>query len=1223
MTEIKINKINYTLSPFDTESTIINKIANDNDTLPEYIHLENFYAGKKIKAIFLKDLLNVSLTDLNKTIQNLKTDWKKIPAREMALYYIKIKKINIDDELVPIYAAINKTDFYNINGIKSLYDEYKKIFIEQFNQLTLNLATEEKMKEELIQYKPVETTEFIQDSIVLDYELETDMDPIELFDNFKTSKNIPFISLTLTPEGLATGASYYKFFSSGLPNGIPPDEWLDPSSSSGLGVFNLYLASSEASTDSENFGAVSINVLGDNKMILRIEISVEEKTSEISEKEQQVVKMIIDAFGAEGIKIKNRKENGIKGVFAVPNFNLVKEVFLEFLTNDDIISHYLYVDEVRYLSTEKSVLYVYYSPMGGAAEAAEEPLTCFLSQKVATRSDIFFKNKVLTLFVSYLNVRISRALTLSQIERFQQAFSTILSVYKDKFAGIVKEYASLIPGFKYTLEEEESLTGDSNLKKLQIKNPELFIYGYPTKCEKTHQPIPIEKEEIKEWKKTRDIIQYPLDSEDYYICPDENFKYPGLKVNKLENNDKYKYLLCCYLNDSGKPYKTWTKYKEGIDLEVEKSKVFNIVHLKIVTDGKLGYLPRNIYYLLKQYVSSQGQEYQFYRKGVIHNNSSFLHAVALALDPNYEKIEDKGEYIADIRRNLLTGSGEEPASSLANVIQEMYYLGSKGESSLEDDLLNDNVILDSQKFIGLVEAYYDCKIIVFIRNDEYPNGDFEIPFYSQGYLFEKFNPNKKTVLIYKHRGQRSDHLLPTDYHYELLIGTPPIEPGAEGINNKKIISYLVSNPLINILGNYFNKKYQLYLIGLGLGSPQSIPLLEKLKFTSQTIDIYGKCRGLINDDIYIITSPINPLKNVNITSDPPKNLSTLKKVVTWLNKNKLEILKQDVLEDKVIGLLIKFPGISYSYIPVKSSPPLDGIEGSSNLGFYAPPEGEGGEDIMESTLVNKKIADFMMQLALYSYSFYYKKHFKKESMENLALELLENQKQVYMLAEEFCDNKIIIDEKHDFKKTLKILPRKLTFNSNFFSGEKLIVDSKNSFDRLKYYIKYMAGFNLDLVINYKDRVFLDNYYTQSLDFVQNIGETIFIGALSLLNWIKSQKALISLGSGVTKTSLVPLNTEDPYFFVNWKLNDGLPMLIQNVEGGSLSRALQVCENYTTKGINTGFNTPEIKDQVGYKMYYFREGIMYVSTVGIAIFNEILAFDLGEGIHYSAIIDSFN
>src|SRR5690606_31062098 len=128
------------------------------------------------------------------------------------------------------------------------------------------------------------------------------------------------------------------------------------------------------------------------------------------------------------------------------------------------------------------------------------------------------------------------------------------------------------------------------------------------------------------------VMNYPKGSDNYFICTDEVYKYPGLVANKLANNDKYKYLPCCYKVNQKTGNKSWNVYLKNEEKST-RVKTSNIITKMEVEYGKMGYLPRNIYYILHEKLK-QGEE--FIRYGVPFSKNSFISTILLALDPAYE-----------------------------------------------------------------------------------------------------------------------------------------------------------------------------------------------------------------------------------------------------------------------------------------------------------------------------------------------------------------------------------------------------------------------------------------------------------------------------------------------------------------------------------------------------------------------------------------------------------
>ncbi len=694
----------------------------------------------------------------------------------------------------------------------------------------------------------------------------------------------------------------------------------------------------------------------------------------------------------------------------------------------------------------------------------------------------------------------------------------------------------------------------------------MFIHGYPTSCERKRQPIPIKEKDQNKWEKKGQLLNYPKGSTNFFVCSVENeYKFPGLMKNKLNNAEIYPYLPCCYPKNQKVGSKLWNMYLKDLT-KTSQSKTTNIVTKKAVGQGKLGQLPRNVHYILNKSVK-KGEEYL--RQGVAFSNNSFIEAVLLALDPDYEKLLDaeKPEFIQDFRNNLA-------AQEFGSVIQELYDTEAE---KITKDILDPDIIFDSKIFTGLLEAYYKCQIVVFERSDQQPNGDFEIPRYTQGYLYKKLDPAINTVLVYKHMGIRSDSL--ENPHYELVVR-----------KYKKITTWhFVSDPVIQNVYGFFLRSYKLHLIGVGRYAAIVIPPESLADAEGQVVDRYGKTRGYVfEDDVFMATSPIAPANNIPI-SEVPTDRPGWKSVLEFVKDHGLKITFQDISDDTAIGVTIDFPGIPYAYIPFEPTKKLKGIPEDKHLGFSVPTK----EDILKNTLNNRKIADYLMQLMLYNFSLWYAD--KTETLEFIEAE--QEIAQLPMANQQIREKAMLLDMVEQYLKTELVylpdhdydvnnLPRRLTINNNFFQDEQLVVDSEKTFDRLSYYLRFMITKNKALVLRYSERVYLDNYYTYANDFQERKGQLIFVGGLSVSNWIETQEHGVS-----NQVHVIPhAYLDEPFFFSHWALNGGKPVIFQNVKYGNLGRALAVSAKYVKDGINIGHDSAPIKE-INHTVYFIEDGVL--------------------------------
>lgn len=1195
METVNINGKDYQISFIDTEGTVKNLVAFAENTPVDYVKITKFRPEEnKIKIHLLKEDLKIpaealfgSVDDSDTLLKQLSKEWD-LPETTILLEWLQINKdgeinewdlVNNKEFLTKKFAEIDSIQFWSMDSINKRSEDYQKEQKKKLYELERIVGAEHKYRDQYSKYKSVETTSFIQDSVITEYQITIDYDPLEAFDNIVLDKNVPFVHL------FYEGQSYYKLIN----NFIPSKEWL---SSENTLTFKI---SQETDDESEEWRTITLDYTGQTAPYTAL-LTIESSNAVGQNSEETIKNNILSVLTKADIQIKKRTEKGIKGIFAVPEMNLSREVFLDLITNNPFVSYFFYVDEKVTLSTLKSTLYLFFSPGAGTTEV----LTVYLSQRTAGRKDTFYVNKKLPLFTPYLNVRVSRANNLGQIKRFQKAFGSMLAMYKDNFNTIVAEYNALIPGFKslHTLQKTKT-TVSTKLKALQKTDPELFVHDYPTKCEQKKQPKPIKKSEKKKYEKQGyQVLNYPKKSNNFYICDDNTYKYPGLQNNQIIGTDKekYPYLPCCY--SENQLIKKGSKLKTYLDEKPKQIKavgdepckrIANIVTKKIVTRGKLGYLPRNIHYVLTKDIKKTKHNYQYYRQGVQVGNNSFIETILLALDHDYIKYNDvqKTEYINDLRANLLS-------KKISAVIQELY---DTDYEKIIKDILNPDVVFDSEIFTGLLEVLYNCQIFVFVRNPNNPNGAYEIPRYTQGYLYKKLDPTKPTVLVYKHYGSYADGL--ENPHYELIVRCK-----TDGTTWWfKDTDTDPSSPVNNVY-SYFLQTYKLYSIGIGRYRAIEIPPEALHDAIGQVIDRYGKSRGYIfKNNIFMATSPLAPADDIEIM-DIPDSRPSWKVVRKFIKERNLTVQAQDVANGNTIGVSITFPNIPYSYIPIEPTSVITGIKTDKHLGYSIPTN----DDIIDETLRNRKIADYLMQLTLYSFSIWYREQKKNKLSGNMSFGERKLKEKALLLdsVDKFLREQLVIDEDHEYD--LSTLPRKLTINSDFFEDDKLIINSDKIFTKLGYYLRFMISKDNRIAENYADKIYLSNFYTYTNDFKQHKSQMIFVGSLSINNWIDIQTTGISNQSHRVPHS----DLKEPYFFSHWALNGGKPVIIQNVSGGNFNRALAVAANYIKNNINLGYNAQPIKN-IDHTTYFFEDGILMRDGN-----NPVTLWRFGEN-YYAAMI----
>lgn len=1062
----------------DTKETVKLRAQLQNQALLVSVNDDlstNIFKGLDLNEIY--SFQNYDDLEKMEKLKELKTIANKYDAKITDIIFetLRINKVKINDTLADSLKNINDKDFPDQEYIQREVIKYQKNYEKELETIKKELETIEKFQKELFKNQ-VKTTEFIPDKRGKIYRYKY-VDPYEVFNSIETSKSLHFVHLKFLDKNI------YKV-------------WND-----------------DRTMYEENISDnIYIELYYDNEPIYII-FKKDYMELEITKNRNNILGSIkVD------LELISEKDGEIRGNFAVPNFKLNRYVFLDIILNDPIISKYFYVDESRKVGPGKkgdeSVIYLNFSTDNLSQDS--KPISSFLTTKYAGRKDPFVINNLLDIYTEYLNVRVSKVFSVEDINRYKSIFSGLLGYYDNNFNKIKKLYS---PFIEFKQDDKKDI---KELKRLQRAAPDIFVINYG-----------------KEGKKFRPVLADDKDTNTFIFegvklkCPEG--KYPGLKTNALENKDRYPFLPSCYPEKNGNPAKLYNKYKKsGYNLDVlVEAKTESVaatnkkVKKKALQYGKIGYLPRNIWFLGKD----------LYREGVDINTNSFINAVLLAVDKDYINFnkQERINYVKDIRRNLASVSKNEVAQQLWD----------KSSSEIQKDLLDNDVVFDSKLFIGYLEYKYNISIYVISRLED-PNATFEIPRYNEYYL--KRN-RSKMVVVYKHLGEFGDHL--KEPHYELIR------------NEKKI--FTKKDKVYQNVIKYYEKCYKIS----NISNIQNLTV----KGSRDIVDSYGKTRKILFDDykIGVFTSPQITRKDSNNYQEDYEE-TDIKTVEEFVLNNGLEIIAKDKKDGKLVGVGINLT--SYSYIKIKP------IENNSydNLDDIILLYSETESSVLQNTLKNKRIADYLQQFGQYYLSAILDKQtFIIDDNLNMIQKLESKRKNYNKILE---DLEIKIKDNHDF---LINVPRKLTFNNSFFEGGILLVDSEETKEKLKWFLYYKLNTELTNVLEYKNKIYLENYYILPEDYTQYPNTTILLSRNSLLDWINSE----IIDRRVIDTP--DENTNLPQFWKNWVFGDTL-LIVQNVLDNSLERAISVGEIYMEKGYNDGFKPRKSKSE-NYNIIEMKSGFV--------------------------------
>lgn len=191
----------------------------------------------------------------------------------------------------------------------------------------------------------------------------------------------------------------------------------------------------------------------------------------------------------------------------------------------------------------------------------------------------------------------------------------------------------------------------------------------------------------------------------------------------------------------------------------------------------------------------------------------------------------------------------------------------------------------------------------------------------------------------------------------------------------------------------------------------------------------------------------------------------------------------------------------------------------------------------------RKIAEILKQYTLYTYA----------TMED---------------PETFGDDSFIVDPKHEYN--IEGLNKSLYKEGNniIYREDKIIVNSENIKKGLISYLKVSLLNDRYAVKEFADHKSIDKYYQIISDFRAADGQLVFLNKNGLIRWRNETVKKMSGGAMVSPSPLK--DTKDPYYYRNPNIRNNKLMIVQNVKGGKLDRALAVSQKWKESGINIGY-----------------------------------------------------
>lgn len=1178
-----VNGKKFKVYTLDDLNTFKNRLAYKLKTLPKYLYFPDEISYEDIiqkdKNIKVENILShiIESSKENKYIKTLIDNIKE----KFGLKY------DIKEQVLPLWVAYNKkiVSDYSANGNSALDILSKQLielkviksrtqlvniakdidFIKKSFETDLSLKKNQ-VKEYLKIFKEYENikesllytdfrTEYVQFMLTLNI---NNISILEIFNNIKLNETVPF----------ATIKDFYKI----LKDFIPPEEWTETRDDEIILKVNQKQLLINKTKNTDYVDTILRNT-DDGKLSSKITIN----TSKDNLSRDGFIERSLKVMSPKDKKIKVEKieENKIAGVFYYPTETLDKYVFADLVMNDDLYSMLISIDDHEKATKKKSGIYIHFQhPSTGY-------ITATVTEKMYIKGDQTLKEEDIDLFESfksYIRVRVSKADNLESIEKFQEIFGKLMSLYDDKYNTIVEEYRQYIPDFASVEVDEEDEDEDTVNNIFNIA-PDIFkVTGYSTICGPFRQPDIISEQEALETDKkvmkfprdipeNEDMIKFPMDGQDqnYYVCNNKNYPYPGLQLNNNKNSDVYPYVPCCFERDQSNKHK-YLHYYEGKERKQEnkdKGETLLITN-KFLTNKQKGTLPPNLESLF--IITNPSDNFQQVRKGVLQtdgkykkrNEHSFLACVMEALDDEtgITKITDPDEReaaLVDVRTKLAT-------KELAPLCkQEMYdYTIDQIISMIKDPTL----YLDPKLFIHLLESYFECNIFLFTK--KFLNGEMILPRHTQAY-YKNFNKNR-CIYIYEHMGSESDSSKFPYPQCELIIRNNKIKN-----EDFYSFSYEESKNIIKV----FNKLRESYALSKIIRE-SVFPIPKKLKIISQWIDSYGKTR-ILNVEfagkiISMIVSPIQPINKKQAKSSKINyiDIDTALEFTTYLTMN---IEYQNVLNDKIKQLQGLIGNVSVS-IPINDSNPLDNIE-TKEVELEYPIETDSDLDTYNR---NKKFARYIVEYMIWIYSYYLKnKNITKITDESIA---------------KFSNKYFDIKPNYNYKD----IPKTFSKSSTVMNGNKIVIQSEEMKKRLVYLLRLLCIRNSDSVFEYHKRKVIQNYYEDISDFNQYKNQVLLYGQESINKWIFENTVNYILYDKVL------IGSTKPYFFKN-NLIDNKIYLAQNTT--SIGKACDIAINWIRNNYNIGVHSKDITP-VSFILYSYinSENITSLSVNGKSFSHEV-------------------
>ncbi len=1079
------------------------------------------FRNSSVLEVFIEEMtaekMFKDITDGEKFIKNIE-GFKQSLNKEIEKNKDKVDKQDRDSEEFQGEKEMSRYVFDSLTSALEIEDEKEK------DQKLIELEEQDKI---LIE----EGSTFIEQKrqILYKWRLNIFLSYLEIFNAIILNKNVPFAQL----------GKFYKIFKTYNINEGDVNFQYDSSNET---ILCIKIKNKEGVYDNI---FLEIEMNGNTFPSISTTINIKEYINALDD--------IVSIFKNINLTLEEQNEMNVSGFFFLPYEYFNSYVMNDMIMNDPLFS-LMYCDEKiqtvkRQTHEEDQYLFIYfYHP-------STSEISFSMIQKFIVKSDIEIRGLFLQKYPSYtpyirLNVK---GKTVADINRFRIIFGKYMSIYKQRASAVIKIYRQYIKDFgihvlpkSLEVEKTNDIKYQGILKPINprgcLHKPKILTIDEGQNREEVLQSLGITERNVLKF--PRDAIEgenvkkYLTDgmSQKEFYCPPHNGKemYVGLQENKDESAKDQPYYICCY----EKPQHTTVEYKKYYQLEDIKTeqKTYNteIKTNKLLQYKQIGVLPPELTAILN--IITEGASYK--RMGVDRSYSSLLSCVLLATKhSDYINLQSKEERIAFVNEYRKTLADSVILSSQSTFFQ----------LNPVEDLVNPEVYMEPKYYMQMLATMFMSNIYVFNYDDilTNPSSSLKLPNFSQSWL--KFDTSsQKTIVIYEHRGGQTDS---AKYpQCELIIFG----------DTKKTLRYSSTDIISKSLYKVFSKLTESYILDVPQKDIVFVQPSDSVKFLSQEIDSYGKCRKLNlsitfeektsesekQDIIFsLFTTPIPPLFFIDDGYIYPvligkkmrsiNNIETAIRIAEFLgNITHISVVNEICTGIKlIIGNVeseIYLDREDVKMLSVESVPEKYKLYISENVNGLSTKSQKNSNYSLETFNKNKKMARYLTEYVYWRYIEFIKNKYSKLLIYNGDVPVGIKEDSSAAIMTEFVNDNIIIDKKFEYKTT----PVKFfSLDSPFMQNNKLVVQSDEILKRLIYSLRLEILYNPKQLVSYLINPSIIGYYKDISDFDKNDKQYLFYDKNKVLTWITNRNIKYDARREVM------VNIYKSYFFQNDLIDD--------------------------------------------------------------------------------------